>query len=140
MNSLNSVVSILSKRGTDDQPPHPVEPYGSRQLLPSKTQGIFHTYLIRYSQNLAGIHGTDELLAGKPHPPGPKKPIRPWPFDPYGSKKLSMAHRRQPPASACAIDGKDHEASTKTWQVGMIASTLAQLLHDHITANKSTTV
>ncbi|KAL8786674.1 MAG: hypothetical protein Q9195_008110, partial [Heterodermia aff. obscurata] len=139
MSSSNSMASILFKGENDEKPPHPVEPYGSRQLSQAKTQGISNAFLVGYFEHFAGIHGTDEVVAGKPQPQGPKKPIRPPPFDPYGGKKPSMAHDRQLPGSARAIDGTDHGASTKTLRFGKMVRTLAQLLDGHVTANKSTT-
>ena len=131
MNFPNYMASILFKGNTDDKPPHPVEPYGSRQLLNTKAHRIGDAFLDGYFESFAGIHSSDEVLAGKPQPQGPKKPIRPQPFDPYGSKKPSMA---------CAIDGIDHGGPTKTLPFGNMAHTLAQLLEGHVTANKSTAV
>lgn len=140
MSFQNYMMSILSKGETDDKPPHPVEPYGSRQLSQAKTHEISDAFLTGHIENFAGIHGTDEVLAGKPPPQGPKKPIRPQPFDPYGSKKPSMTHSRELVGSAWAIDGIDLGAPTKTLRFGKMVHTLAQLLDGHVTANKSTTV
>ena len=140
MSFPNDMMSILFNRETDEKPPHPVEPYGSRQLPQTKTQTMSDAFLVGYFENYAVIHGTDEVLIGKPQPQGPKKPIRPRPFDPYGSKRPSMAHNRELPGLACAIDGITHGAPTKTMPFGRMVRTLAQLLDDHMTANKSTTL
>ena len=139
MSFPNYMASILFKGNTDDKPPHPVEPYGSRQLSHTKAHMIGDAFLDGYFESFAGIHSADEVLGGKPQPQGPKKPIRPQPFDPYGSKKPFMVHSRELPGLAGAIDGMDH-GPTKTLPFGKMVRTLAKLLEGHVNANKSTTV
>ena len=140
MSFQNYMMSILSKGETDDKPPHPVEPYGSRQLSQDNTHQMSDAFLIGYIENFAGIYATNEVLAGKPPPQGPKKPIRPQPFDPYGSKKPSMAHSRRLLGSADAIDGIDLGPPTKTLRFGKMVHILAQLLDGDMIAKKSTAV
>ena len=134
------MMSILSKGEADGKPPHPVEPYGTRQLSQAKTHGIIDSFLVGYVEDFAGIHDTNEVLAAKPQPQGPKKPIRPQPVDPYGGRKPSTAHFREPLISDGTIDGIDHGAPTKALPFGKMVRTLVQLLDGHMIANRSTAV
>ena len=85
---LNHRTSTGSMGGQDDTPPQPVEPYGTWK--PLGVGGHNLSYLLRTGRFdcYQNVHGTDEILAGKPQ--GPKKP---QPFDPYGSRKPSSAPR-----------------------------------------------
>ena len=140
MSFQHHLVSIFSKGEADGKPPHPVEPYGSRQLSKAKTHEITNSFLVGYVENFAGIPDINEVLAGKPQPQGPKKPIRPQPLDPYGGKKPSTAHRRELLSSDGAIDSMDHRAPTGELPFGKMVRTLAQLLDGHMIAKKSTAV
>ena len=100
--------------GKDDTPPQPVEPYGTWKPLGAGGHSL--SYLLRTGRlhGYKNVHGTDDILAGKP--PGPKKPIGPpQPLDPYGSRKPSSAPRG---VGLAAVSTSGYKVLTKSFAVG----------------------
>lgn len=120
--------------GTDEPPPHPVDPYGSRMPTGAEVHGMSNDFLVVHPQQDNSDHGTDQVLAGRPPTQGPKKPIdQPQPFDPYGSKKPT--HRHGHLGSADIVELEAHNIF-KAPAVSQPAPTLAQMFHNDFTANK----
>lgn len=119
--TLNHPLTV-SKGGKDQPPPQPVEPYGARKPLEVGGHDVSSPFSNGHIDYYKNSHGTDETLAGKPE--GPKKPIKPpHPFDPYGSRKPSSAHRG---LGYGAVNSGGHDILMMTFKVGDTVHTLAQ--------------